>query len=112
MKSYSEKKLDQSTTGTKSQLYIYVDKDTDTIGFGCDWEDDEEGIDSISDIFFQLKHKNLLEQILTVLYKQSVVEERTDVFNEIIKNIYSKILDDKDPDELVVKPTAQGERYV
>lgn len=112
MKTSSEKKLDQQTTGTKSQLYIYVDKDTDTIGFGCDWEDDEEGLDSIADIFFQLKHKNLLEQILTVLYKQCVVEERTDVFNTILKNIYSKILDNKDSNELAVKPTAQGERYV
>ena len=112
MKNYSEKRLDQSTTGTKSQLYIYVDQDTDTIGFACDWEDGEEGVDSIADIFFQLKHKDLLEQILTTLYKQCVVEERTDVFNKILKNIYSKILDNKDSYELAVKPTAQGDRYV
>jgi hypothetical protein len=109
MKDFYHKELDQEGTGqTKSQLYIYMDSKTNTIGFGCDWEDGNEGTDSISEIFFQLTHKNLIQQILAVLYKQCVIEDRISTFNEILQKIHSKILDSKEEDTIVIKPTAQG----
>lgn len=110
MKNYSLEELGQESS-TRAQLIIYVDSDGQ-IAFGCDWEENDEGIDSVVDMFFQLKHKDLLEQILAVLYKQCVVEDRIDMFNDILKGIHARVLHDTQPESLIVRPTAQGDKYV
>jgi hypothetical protein len=110
MKNYLPSESDQDSL-TRAQLLIYVDQDG-KIAFGSDWEDTELGIDAIASMFFSLKHEDLIEKILTVLYKQCVVEERVDVFNQILNSIHSKILNNTDKNITVVRPTAQGEKYV
>ena len=110
MKNYSQEESDQESS-TRAQLIIYVDADG-KIAFGCDWEENDGGIDAVVDMFFQLKHKDLLEQILAVLYKQCVIEDRVEMFNDILKGIHSRVLDDTPPESLIVRPTAQGDRYV
>ena len=111
MKNYSQEESDQDSS-TKAQLYIYIDSETNAIGFGSDWEETIDGIDGIAEIFFKLRHDGLIEQILSVLYKQCVVEDRADVFNKILNKIHSKTLNNTEPDELVVRPTQQGASHV
>lgn len=110
MKNYLPSESDQESS-IKAQVLIYIDKDN-KISFGCDWEDNEQGIEAISDIFFELKYKDLLERILTVLYKQCVVEDKTDTFNQILNTIHYKILNQTDLNEILVPPSAQGVKNV
>ena len=110
MKNYSPEESDQDSP-TKAQILVYVDKDG-TIAFGCDWDDGDSGVDAISQIFFELKHKDLLERMLTVLYKQCVVEDRVDIFNQVLNSIHNKILNNTDRDDVIVRPTSQGVKYV
>lgn len=107
MKNYSQAGSDQEGTGKISQLLIYVDENNE-LAFGCDWEDTEGGIEATAEIFYRLKHKGLLENILSILYKQCVIDNRMDVFNEILSSIHSKVLNNTDEDKVVVKPTSQG----
>ena len=110
MKNFSQKELEQDSL-IKAQILVYID-DKDQVAFGSDWEDSDDGINAVSEILFKLKYEDMVEQMLMVLYKQCVIEERTEVFNEILKNIHSKILENKKPDDIVFRPTAQGDRYV
>ena len=110
MKNYLPNESDQESL-TSGQILIYVDQNGE-IAFGCDWDDSEEGIEAVAGMFFELKYKNLLQNMLTVLYKQCVVEDRVDVFNKILNSIHSKILDNTDENAIIVPPSTQGANYV
>jgi len=111
-KSYQSESDQQAFGQIKSQLYIYWDEKAETIAFAADWEDNDKGIENIAEIFYQLKHEDLIERILAVLYKQCVLEDRMTNFNSILKKIHSKVLDNLNDEEIVFKPTAQGDRNV
>lgn len=112
MNNYLQNESDQEGTGKIAQLLIYVDENNE-LAFGCDWEDTECGIEATAEIFYRLKHKGMLESILSILYKQCVVDNRMDVFNEILNTIHSKVINNTHEDTVVVKPTSQGvNKYV
>lgn len=95
---------DLSLPNTGAQLLIYTDENGD-ISFGCDWNENDNGIEDIAKIFFELKHTDLIERIFAMLYKQCVLDDRMDSFSKISAHIHSKILGHKGKNEIVIKPS-------
>jgi len=103
--SYQEESdQDSSLPKTGAQLLIYTDENGQ-ISFGCDWDENERGVQDIAEIFFELKHADLLDRIFTTLYKQCVIDNRTDAFTQVTAHIHAKILGHKGKDEVVIKPS-------
>tara|TARA_R110002020_G_scaffold93738_1_gene225966 strand:- start:1751 stop:2098 length:348 start_codon:yes stop_codon:yes gene_type:complete len=109
MKDYSQEKQEGFDENILAELNIYVTKDNQ-ITFGCNWEPSEEGIESISSIFFRLAYDDLSTQILKQLKTQCVLEENHEDFSRIIDTIQSFITQDKNgiydesEDSLVIPP--------
>ena len=90
-----------------AQLTIYADE-AGLIYFACDWNKDPEAIDSMADIFYKLDRKNLMSEILQDLQAQCVLENKEDIFQQMVSLINARIASDEDntdtPEVVAVSP--------
>jgi len=90
-----------------AQLTIYADQDG-LIYFACDWEDNPVALNSIADIFYKLDRKDLISEILIDLRAQCVLENKEDMFDQMVdiikKNASGEPNDLAKKDSVAVSP--------
>ena len=78
-----------------AQLTVYAGKDG-SIYFACDWENNAIAFNSMADIFYKLDRKDLIIEILQDLRSQCVLENREEMFEEMVAIINNRIADEGD----------------
>lgn len=102
---YNENSEDSSFVNKiPAHISVYVNPETMELVFSCDWIDKEENLYFISEMLYQLKHKDLVDKMLENIYKQCVFNNRLEDFNKIKQEIDRKVQLSKDKDCVVVSP--------
>jgi len=95
MKNYYRKDQEVTEEDFTAQLTVAVAQDGGFI-FGCDWEPTETGIKAVASIFYGVAHGQLVEQILSHLKSQCVLEGNEEDFLSILTLIQQLKLVSKD----------------
>ena len=90
-----------------AQLTVYTDENG-VIFFACDWEDNDNALEFMSQIFYQLDRENLITEILHDLRAQCVLEGKEESFEKMLSKINESIsleesIDDKG-DNVAISP--------
>lgn len=106
MEEYYKNNSEDSDFANKvpAHLSIYVNPETLELVFSCDWIDSEENLYYLAEIFFQLKHKDLVDKMIENLHTQCVLDDRTEDYNKIKNEIDRKARLLKNKNDIVVSP--------
>ena len=94
----------ESELSTRCELMLYVDQ-KGVISFLCDWDQDEAGVEALGDVLYKLKHEDLVDIMVTSLYKQCVLSNKLETFNKVLACIHQKVLNKSGDDKVVIRPT-------
>ena len=75
-------------------LNIFINREGE-ISYTCDWEKSEEGIVSISSVFFKSIYKDLLPKIFQEIKNRCVLDNNEDI-NSISRIVEQMIKEDED----------------
>ena len=105
---FSNEDDQESEANPICQLLVYTEEDGN-IYFSCDWDSSEDAITSVGAMLYRLSEGELVEEIMSNLKSQCVLEDRAEDYDKI-SNLYNNLkalkesVDELSGDNVVVNP--------
>jgi len=103
MKNYYQNDQEATEEDFVAQLTVAVSQSGEFI-FGCDWEPNETGVGAVASIFYGITHQQLIEQILSHLKSQCVLEDNQEDFLSIVNLMQQSISKDSSGQAIAIPP--------